>query len=85
MDGGLEWKGGREAWDGGREGGREAGDGGRVGLEGREGGRGMEEGLGWKGGRTGREVIKVSFSLVTRSCEAGAVLEGGREGGGRWQ
>ena len=42
----------------------------------------MEGGLGWKGGRKGREVIEVSFLLVTRSCEAGAVLEGGREGEG---
>ena len=31
----------------------------------------MEGGLGWKGGRKGREVIEVSFFLVTRSCEAG--------------
>ena len=66
---GMEWKGGRE---GGREGGRGWREGGRQGMEG---------GLGWKGGREagdggragleGREVIEVSFFLVTRSCEDG--------------
>ena len=67
-----------EVWNG-REGGSE---GRGESEEGREGGRqGMEGGLGWKGGREagdggragleGREVIEVSFFLVTRSCEDG--------------
>ena len=57
MEGGLEWKGGREGGRGWREGGkkrgREAGDGGRQGLE---------VGLGWKGGRKGKEVKPTSWS-----------------------